>query len=219
MTKLDAKRQFKALYGPSAKEPALVHVPPFDFLMIDGAGAPADAEFPAALGALYSAAYTLKFMLKKRSGGEAPDYTVMPLEALWWVEGLEDPGVWVAGDAVFADHADAIRWRAMIMQPGHLPAETVAEAVEEAHRKRAPAALDRLRFERWEEGLSAQIMHVGPYAAEAPTIQRLHAFAREQGHELRGRHHEIYLGDPRRTSPERLRTVLRHPVEPRRSDR
>jgi hypothetical protein len=98
------------------------------------------------------------------------------------------------------------------MQPDHITAEFVEDAREELAARKDPPALDRIRFERFDEGLSAQIMHVGPYSEEAPTIERLHAFVRENGYELRGKHHEIYLGDPRRTAPERLKTVLRHPV-------
>jgi len=100
------------------------------------------------------------------------------------------------------------------MQPAHITTAHVATSAEQVRAKKNPPALDKLRFESFCEGLSVQIMHIGPYAEEAPTIRRLHEFAAEGGHRLRGKHHEIYLGDPRRTAPERLKTVIRQPVEP-----
>lgn len=204
MTKIDGKKLFKEYYSPSAKEPALVEVPAFAFAMIDGRGNPEkSAEFQAAIGALYSAAYTLKFLPKKHPEFEVPEFTVMQLESLWW-SGEQD------GLAI--DRIDTWQWTLMIMLPDAVTPVLFAEALDEARRKKPQAALEQLRLERFEEGLSAQIMHVGPYEAEVPTIERLHAFIAEQGCTPRGRHHEIYLGDPRRTAPERLKTVLRQPV-------
>ena len=157
-----------------------------------------------ALEALYSVAYTLKFGLKKADPER--DFKVAPLEGLWWA----DEAAPTMADLQRA--RDAWNWTMMIAVPDEVTAEEVATAAGAAARKRELPAAALLRLERLEEGLAAQIMHVGPYADEAPTIELLHDFVAAQGYELRGRHHEVYLGDPSRTAPERLKTVLRHPV-------
>lgn len=201
MAKLDLKKQYRELYGPSAKKCSIVDVPELGFLMIDGAGDPNTAdEYREALEALYAMSYTLKFLSKNDLG---LDYVVMALEGLWWADDMDS---FTKGDK------DSWQWTAMIMQPDHLTEAHVAAAQEEVRRKKDPVALDRMRFERFTEGLSVQIMHLGPYAEEAPTIARLHEFAVDSGYQLRDKHHEIYLGDPRRTAPERLRTIIRQPV-------
>lgn len=202
MLKVDLKKELAHLYRPSAKEVSLVEVPRMNYLMIDGSGAPeSSAEFQEAVGALYAVAYTLKFRLKK--SGERPEFTVMPLEGLWWMEGVE---------GFDADNAEAWQWTLMIMQPGFVTEEDVRTAVSECREKKNPPGLERIRFESLSEGTAVQIMHVGPYDQEGPAIEKLHSFARENGYELSGRHHEIYLGDPRRIAPERLKTIIRHPV-------
>ncbi|HLF25350.1 MAG TPA: GyrI-like domain-containing protein [Anaerolineae bacterium] len=203
MTKIDFKKELKQLYNPSPKQVVAVDVPPLNFLMIDGAGDPNTARaYPQALAALYSASYTLKFMLKK--GKAAIDYGVMPLEGLWWAPdmaqfSIADKGAWL--------------WTAMIMQPDFVTEAQVREAVEQAAKKRELPALSQIRLERYHEGLAAQIMYIGPYAAEGPTIAGIHRFIEESGHQLRGKHHEIYLSDPRRTAPEKLKTVIRQPMQ------
>jgi hypothetical protein len=210
MTQLDLRKQWKHLYAPrwqAAKKVELVDVPEFKFVMIDGRIEPGEAPgtssgFGEAMGALYSAAYTLKFMSKLRK--EDPiDYPVMALEGLWWVEdGKFDITVkdnWV--------------YTMMIMQPDHITPEMFAEALAGAAKKKPNPALARLRLETFGEGLCVQIMHIGPYDTEPATIERMHRWAAEQGYRLAGKHHEIYLGDPRRADPEKLKTVLRHPVE------
>ena len=205
MPPLDLVKQLKSLYSPSAKHPAIVEVPDLAFLMIDGRGDPNTSEaYEAALQALYGVAYTLKFTLKKTDPER--DFKVAPLEGLWWT----DEGA-PAMDDLQRDR-DAWNWTMMIAVPDAMTADEVTAAAGAAARKRELAAAPLIRLERLEEGLAAQIMHIGPYAEEAPTIERLHAFVAAQGYELRGRHHEIYLGDPRRTAPERLKTVVRHPV-------
>jgi hypothetical protein len=200
--KVDHKKELKHLYRPSIKEVAEVDVPPMSFLMVDGEGDPNTAPaYREAVEALYAVAYALKFMVKR---GPLPvDYAVMPLEGLWWVEDMRQFSM--------ADK-DQWLWTSMIMQPDLVTEASFAEALAQVQKKKALPALGRVRFERFHEGLSAQIMHVGPYAAEAPTIQRLHHYIAERGYERRGKHHEIYLGDPRRTAPERLRTVIRQPM-------
>jgi hypothetical protein len=205
--KTDLKRQFRELYRPPA-HPVAVDVPPFDFLTIDGSGSPQQSErFQAAIGALFGIAYTLKFMLKKSPIEGVGDFTVMPLEGLF---GDEASG----GEAAGFMQADpeSWSWTLMIALPGDITPVLVAAAADELRRRKDPPCLGDVRFERLSEGRCVQVMYVGPYEAEAPTIERLHAFAVEQGFTLRGRHHEIYLGDPRRTAPERLKTVIRQPV-------
>lgn len=203
MPKIDLKKELKHLFQPSAKEAALVDVPEMNFLMIDGAGDPnTSQEYQDAIEALYAVAYTLKFMVKKRD--PEVDYVVPPLEGLWWAGEM---------DAFSMEDKDAWKWTAMIMQPEAVTQELVDEALQEVAQKKDPPALPKVRFESYPEGLSVQIMHIGPYSEEAPTIQKLHAFAEEKGYQLRGKHHEIYLSDPRRTAPDRLKTVIRQPVE------
>jgi hypothetical protein len=202
---IDLVKQLKPLYAPSPRHPSIVEVPELAFLMIDGRGDPTSSEaYQDALGALYGVAYTLKFTLKKAEPER--DFKVAPLEGLWWAD-TESPSM----DELQADR-DSWNWTMMIAVPDAVTAAEVAAAAEAAARRRPLPAVARIHLERFAEGLAAQIMHVGPYADEAPTIAALHAFVAEQGYLLRGRHHEIYLGDPRRTAPERLKTVLRHPV-------
>jgi hypothetical protein len=205
MEKTDFRKMLRELYAPPAKEFALVEVPEMQFLMIDGSGNPnTSSAYGQALEALYSVSYKLKFMSKKDPG---KDYVVPPQEALWWAE---DMAAFVEGDR------DSWQWTAMIMQPDWITAEMVERARTEAARKADLPALPALRFESFAEGLSVQILHVGPYSEEAPTIRAMHEdFLPENGLTENGRHHEIYLNDPRRTPPEKLKTVLRQPVRKR----
>ncbi len=208
MDKLDLRKQLKHLYQPSAKKVEVVDVPPLLFAMIDGAIEPGSEPgmspaFAEALQALYGISYTLKFTCKQRA--ENPiDYTVMGLEALWWVEdGRFDITV-----------KDNWFWRAMILQPDFITPELFAEAVAQVRKKRGDSAsLGKLRLEHWQEGLAMQIMHIGPYGEEPATVARMDEFAAVNGYRKRGKHHEIYIGDPMRSAPEKLKTILRHPVE------
>jgi hypothetical protein len=207
MAKLDLRKMYKHLYQPSARKVEVVDVPPFQFAMIDGQIEPGclpgdSSSFQQALQALYGISYTLKFTSKLREENPV-DYTVMALEGLWWVEegefDISNPGNW--------------RWTAMILQPDHITGAMFRDALAQVRKKKPNPALDRLRLETFHEGLCMQVMHIGPYAEEPATIARMDAFARENGYTLRGKHHEIYLGDPRRAAPEKLKTVLRHPIE------
>ena len=201
MAKIDHKKELKHLYRPSAKQVSVVDVPAMTFLMVDGRGDPnTSLAYQQALEALYSLSYTLKFKIKKGAG---VDYTVMPLEGLWWTD---DPSLFSLSDK------DSWSWTSMLMQPEVVTLEAVEEALVEVEQKKDPPALDRVRFEAYHEGLSAQIMHIGPYATEEPTIARLHRFIAGEGYALRGKHHEIYLSDPRRTAPDHLKTVIRQPI-------
>ena len=205
--KLDLKKELKHLYMPSAKNVEIVHVPKLNFVMTDGQMEPGETPetsvvFQNALEALYGISYTLKFMSKLRE--ENPiDYTVMALEGLWWVD---------SGEFDF-NVAEPWRWTLMIMQPEHITEKMYQEALQQLKKKRDSPVLSQLRFEAFCEELCIQTMHIGPYSEEPQTIQRMRAFAEENGYAYCGRHHEIYLGDPRRAKPEKLRTVLRHPVE------
>lgn len=188
------------LYKAPAKKAEIVDVPVMNFLQVDGIGDPNNSQaYMDALEALYSLSYTLKFALKQ---GEGVNYRVAPLEGLWWSDDM---------DAFVSGAREMWRWTMMIAQPSVVTQAWVARALEEVQRKKNPAALPLVRFERFHEGLAAQIMHIGPYSAEAPTIQRLHDFIRAEGGVLASKHHEIYLGDPRRAAPEKLKTVIRQP--------
>ena len=191
-TKIDMLREARALYV-APRKPVLVDVPEFRFLMIDGHGDPNTASEPA-IGALYQASYRLKFALKR--GPLALDYKVMPLEGLWWTPDMSK---------FSAERKGEWDWTLMIRQPEEVDDEMVAATEPELP----------LRLEHWTEGPAAQVMHIGPYSEEGPTIALLHAFIKEQGLELDGKHHEIYLGDPRRAAPEKLKTVVRQPVRTR----
>lgn len=199
--KIDLARERKDLYAPSAKAPVLVDVPEFLFLMIDGTGDPNTApEYREALAALYGVVYPLKFAI---GAATQRDYAVPPLEGLWWIEGDGDP---------FAVDRAAWRWTMMLRLPEEATPELIAGARTKAAKKVPASTLHRLRVERFREGPAAQVMHEGPYADEQPTVERLHTFIAEQGLTPLGKHHEIYLKDPQRTAPEKLKTVLRQPV-------
>ena len=201
MSKIDFKKELKHLYQPSAKKFEVVDVPPMNFLMIDGHGDPNTAqEYQDAVEALYAVAYALKFISKKEKG---MDYVVPPLEGLWWVENMEE---------FSTEDKSAWNWTMMIMQPQSVTQEMFEAAIGQVEKKKNLPALSKLRLEAYHEGLAVQLMHIGPYSAEAPTIARMHAFIDENGYELAGKHHEIYLSDPRKISPEKLKTVLRQPA-------
>ncbi len=207
--KLDLRKKYKDLYAPPAKEPSIVDVPELQFVMLDGeisAGETPETSpaFQEAFGPRYGITYTVKFMSKLRR--ENPlDYSVMAIEGLWWNE---------SGSQVFSWGEGTWKWTLMILQPEHITQEMFQEAQRQLAAKRPNPAIERLRLARFHEGLSVQIMHIGPYADEPPNIARMHAFARERGYELHGKHHEIYLGDPRRARPEKPKTVLRQPIRP-----
>lgn len=208
MDKIDLKKQLKHLYQPTHKEFTTVDVPPLKFLMIDGKGDPNTSQaFQEAMPALYGMSYTLKFASKKELG---IDYTVMALEGLWWADDME---------AFTLEAKDTWYWTAMMLQPDHITPEFVEAARAELARKKDVPALPRLRYETFHEGLSVQIMYFGPYADEGPTIARMHAFIQDNGYTFNGKHHEIYIGDPRTAAPEKLKTVIRQPVKKMQNNR
>lgn len=201
---LDLKRKYKFLYNPTPKQVTVIDIPPLHYLMVDGTGNPNTSQaYQDAVGALYGLAYTLKFMLKKDSAHPV-DYPVMALEGLWWVEDMRDFSV---------ERKDDWLWTMMIMQPDVVTPALVEQAREQAILKKGDLpAMHQVRLETFTEGLCAQIMHIGPYAAEAPTMEKLHGYIHENGYRLRGKHHEVYLSDPRKSAPERMKTVLRQPI-------
>lgn len=200
MAKKDLSPELQSLYFPSAKEPVFVDVPAMQYAMVDGRGDPnSSKDYQEAIGALYGVAYTIKFAAKKAKMG---DVLVMPLESLWWSDNEEDfllarKGRW--------------QWTAMLLEPPVVTRKMFEEAVKQLRERKNPPGLDKVRLETWKEGKAAQILHIGPYAAERPTIERVHAFILENGYRLTGKHHEIYMGDPRRSAPEKLKTVVRQP--------
>jgi hypothetical protein len=203
MKKIDFKKELKHLYQPSAKEVVQVEVPKLNYLMIDGEGDPnTSTAYQTAVEALFVLSYSIKFMAKK--GTQEIDYGVMPLEGLWWVDDLssfsvEDKSNW--------------KWTMMIMQPDFITHEMIDTAIEEASRKKKLSALRKVRFASLSEGRCAQIMHIGPFSTEGPTVELLHAFISDAGYKPNGKHHEIYLSDIRKAAPEKWKTVIRQPIQ------
>jgi len=205
--KLDLRKELKDLYAPSSRTIDIVDVPEFQYAMVDGlleAGQKPESStaFQDAMHALYGISFTLKFMSKLRKS-KPIDYAVMALEGIWWT------------DAQGFDFDASKPWHftVMIMQPPHINRGMYEEALQQLLEKKDNPALSGLRLENFREGLCIQTMHIGPYDREPATVARMKCFAAENQLLLRGRHHEIYLGDPRRCKAERLRTILRLPVQ------
>ncbi len=199
--KIDLKKEYKKFYNPSGKAPEIVEVPEFKYLMIDGQGI-GNEEYQFSIQALFGVSYKTKFMIKKERG---IDYSVMPLEGLWWAENMDD---------FINNKKESWKWTLMIMQPDFVTAEIIQKAIKEVKTKKNNERLDYLRLENYKEGLSGQIMHIGPYSEEHENIMRIHKLIEENGGKFDGkknRHHEIYLSDFRKTVPEKLKTVLRQP--------
>ncbi|WP_282166975.1 GyrI-like domain-containing protein [Shewanella japonica] len=182
MEKVDYKKQLKHLYLPSKKQVTTVDVPSMYYLMVDGKGEPGSEQYQQAIEALYSVAYTIKFMIKK--GATAIDYGVLPLEGLWWADDMDD---------FINDN------------------KLVIEAIRQVKQKKSLAAIDLVRYESFSEGQCAQILHVGPFSEEGPTVAKVHDYIESAGFTLSGKHHEIYLSDIRRAAPENWKTVIRQP--------
>jgi len=174
------------------------------FVMIDGEGPPGDESFGPRMPGLYGTAYPLRFALKARGVVQR----VGPLEGLWWTTDAA-----TGLDAILGSDRADWRWVLMIGLPDEATEAELDAALAGGRARMDPALAPNLRVEPLAEGRAAQVLHVGPYSMERPTIEHLHAAVADAGLRLRGRHHEIYLGDPRRTAPERYRTLIRHPVE------
>lgn len=199
--RVDREQLYKA-----SIEPRFLRVQCISFLMVDGTGDPnTSAEYQDALAALYGLSYTLKFERKKSAG---LSFRVAPLEGLWWADEMREFSIERKGDG---------KWTAMVAQPDEVTPEMVQAAVEAVRAKKHLQALDRVRLEPFEEGWGAQVLHLGPYAEEGLTIDKLHRYIHEHGYTFDGtheKHHEIYRSDPRRTAPDRVKTILRQPVVP-----
>jgi hypothetical protein len=198
---VDFKKELKELYNPSSKEVTVVDVLGMNFLMVDGEGAPASPQYIESVEALFTVAYALKFMVKKTNG---VDYGVLPLEGLWWMDDMTKFSV---------DLKDEWKWTSMIMQPKYVTEADVKAAMEQACKKKDLPALDKVKFECFQEGSAAQILYFGPFSEEGPTITKIHDYIKKSGHELSGKHHEIYLNNPAKVAPEKLKTILRQPME------
>lgn len=202
MDKIDFKKEMKRLYQPSAKEVVQVDVPTTNFLMVDGEGDPnASQTYSDAIEVLYAVSYTVKFMIKK--GTLAIDYGVMPLEGLWWSDDMSsfttaDKSTW--------------KWTMMIAQPPFVTREIIELAIAEVKRKKNPTAISKIRLESFSEGKCAQIMHIGPFTEEGPTVEKVHQFIDSIGQRI-GKHHEIYLSDIRKAAPSKWKTIIRQPMK------
>ncbi|MGZ4201475.1 MAG: GyrI-like domain-containing protein [Thermoleophilaceae bacterium] len=194
--------------------PELVKIPAIGFIAVDGAGDPNSSErFQDAVEALYGVAFGIKMSPKKDDAppGYEP-YKVGALEGLWWIRGRKEP-IDLASEEAMGKSKDEWSWTLLIPQPDFVKATVVARFRNQLREKKPdnPVVAD-VRFEKFAEGMCVQCLHVGPYATEPETMAKMKTFAEEQGKRLTGKHHEIYLGDPRRAKPEKLRTILRHPV-------
>jgi hypothetical protein len=200
--KVDFKKELKKLYNPKAGVFSLIKVPKLQYLMVDGQGDPNKVvEYQEAVQALFSVSYTLKFHSKKELG---KDYVVPPLEGLWWSDSFED---------FRSRRKDRWSWTMMIMVPDWLGKKEFKEAVSTVRSKKPDIKVERLRLESLNEGLSVQIMHIGSYDDETPTLLKLHdQWLPANGLKETLKHHEIYIGDPRKTPAAKLKTVLRQPV-------
>ncbi len=211
--KFDFKKEYKDLYRPKTK-PSLIEVPPIRFIMVNGKGDPnTSKDYAEAMELLYGLSFTIKM---SKMTGQTPegyfDYVVPPLEGLWWVKDESFDGLHITDKSRFC-------WTSMIRQPDFVTQQVFQEAKETLAKKKPHLNLDKARLEFYEEGRSVQIMHIGPYDDEPRSIMAMEDFIKEQGYQNdiseQRKHHEIYLSDPRRTAPERLKTIIRHPVRPK----
>jgi hypothetical protein len=203
MTRYDVKRALKQCYAPRNTDWALIDVPTQQFIAVDGCGDPnTSADYARAVEALYAVAYTIKFASKTALGR---DFVVGPLEGLWWSDNPE----------VFTTRAKhAWHWRMLISQPDWITDDLIDEAKQTALTKKGLPAIAGISRETLHEGASAQLLHVGPYDDEGPVLARLHhEYLAANNLRMFGHHHEIYLSDPRRTEPAKLKTILRQPVQ------
>lgn len=198
MTKIDLTKKYKTYYT-AKKSPQMVEFGKVNYLSIEGTGEPAGEEYTRKLEALYPLAYAVKNLSKKTS----QDFVVPKLEGLWWVESdkhaLEVPrGEW--------------RWKLLIRLPSFITPQTVEEAKMLVLKKKNIELVKEICFEEINEGKCVQIMHIGPYASEPETIAKMKKFMEENNLVENGLHHEIYLSDPRKVDPEKMKTILRQPV-------
>ena len=202
MNKIDFKKELKDFYQPSKKDFQIVEVPDLKFFKVDGHGDPNSAlEYTDAIEALYAVSYKTKFLSKKKER----DYVVPPLEGLWWAEDME----------TFTNAKDKSQWdwTMMIMTPDWITVELMSEALADVRKKKELPSLEKVRWEIYQEGLAVQILHLGSYDDEGPILARLHEkWMPDHGYTFNGLHHEVYLSDPRRVEPQKLKTILRQPI-------
>lgn len=201
--KIDLKKEFPKFYRPSAKKVEIIDIPTMKYFMIDGSGDPNDnPKFEIATQCLYATSYGLKMKIIKKENPEM-DYVVPPLEGLWYLDDMTK---------FRHDRKDLWEWTLMIRIPDFVTEEQINRALKNVGKSKPELPISELRYEVYEEKSVVQIMHIGPYADEAPTIAKLHEFALGNGYELSGKHHEIYLSDPRKAKPETMKTILRQPI-------
>ena len=199
MAKIDLKKEMKQLYT-AGKEPAIVTVPEMTFIAYDGQGDPnTSKEFQDSMGVIFGLAYTIKFMCKEID----KDFVVMPLEGLWWTDDMSDFSV---------ANKEKWKWTVIIALPNYIDIEIFNEAKKKLFAKKKLSNIGKARLEKYEDGLSAQILHSGPYAEETPTIEKLHSFIKEQGYRMHKKHREIYFNSPQKVAPEKLKTIIRQPI-------
>ena len=202
MKKVDLKKELKHLYQPSAKKVVQIDVPTMNYLMVDGEGDPNTSQaYSNAVEVLFMVSYAVKFMVKK--GALAIDYGVMPLEGLWWADDMArftttDKSNW--------------KWTMMIMQPSFVTSEIFDSAIADVKKKKNPPAISKLRLEAFAEGRCAQILHIGPFSEEGPTIEKVHQFIDSKSKRT-GKHHEVYLSDIRKADPSKWKTIIRQPMQ------
>jgi len=204
----DYKKEYKEFYAPK-DQPSIIEIPAMNFIAVRGKGNPnaEDGEYAQALELLYGVAYTIKMSYKGSRQMEGYfEYVVPPLEGLWWQEGIK---------GVDLTKKDTFCWISMIRLPEFVKKEDVDWAVKEASQKKKKD-FSKVEFFTYDEGLCVQCMHIGSYDEEITTVNHMDGFALENGYQLdindNRHHHEIYLGDPRKTEPSKLKTVLRHPI-------
>ncbi|MBY0428294.1 MAG: GyrI-like domain-containing protein [Alphaproteobacteria bacterium] len=204
MTKIDFRKELKSFYAPPRAQFTLIKIPALRYLMLDGKGNPnTSASYVNALQALYGTAYTLKFFSKNEL---KKDYIVPPLEGLWWAKDMS---------AFKERKKDLWHWTMMLMVPEWIKPRQIDDAIDTLRQKKNPTSLDKLRHTTLTEGLSVQILHIGSYDDETPILAKLHNdFMPENKLTFNGKHHEIYLSDPRKTPDHKLKTILRQPVKP-----
>lgn len=195
---LDLRKGNELLYD-APRDPVFVEVPPLRYLLVNGSGAPIEADYQHAIQALYSMAYRLKYCLQENKN---IDFSIMPLETLWWSE----------EGAAWSTDLSGWRWTALMRIPDAVCEDCYNACWEKAAERSDSPAFSRLRMRDWEEGRAVQVLHVGPWSEEEATVEKLHAFIAEYGGTTRGKHHEVYLSDPKRTKPAHLRTIIRQPI-------
>jgi hypothetical protein len=203
MKKIDFKKELKEFYNPSSKLVSLINVPKRNFIMADGDGNPNTSKrFQECIEALFSVSYNLKFMIKK--GNLQIDYGVMPLEGLWWCDDMKE---------FSTNNKEIWKWTIMIMQPDFITESMFEEAIRVVEKKKGITIINDLSFAPFTEGESIQMMHIGPFSTEADTLEKMNTLILTDRLIRSGKHHEIYLNDFRKISPEKMKTVLRQPVK------